>query len=124
MDEEAIKLNRGDIYLSENYEESECPKEMHTGDYELFVPKSRFVKNSEDVKTYFEIGDKISGFCNGFFGRDDYLLKKCVYACKNYAVFEYEDETAVVLNYSDFNSVSNTISKDLMWNLIETWRVD
>jgi len=52
---------------------------------------------------YFQLGDKISGFCNGYFGRDDYENKVCVRVTQTYAVFEYEDEGACVLNLSEIN---------------------
>lgn len=49
----------------------------------------------------FKIGDKIGGFCNGFFGRDDYKDKTCIFVACKYAIFEYEDGTATVLNYEN-----------------------
>lgn len=49
---------------------------------------------------YFSIGDKISGYCNGYFGRDDYDDKTCVLVTAKYAVFEYANDYAVVLNYN------------------------
>ena len=48
----------------------------------------------------FTIGDEIGGFCNGYFGRDDYGNKTCVMVVPKYAVFQYEDGSAVVLDYS------------------------
>lgn len=47
----------------------------------------------------FNIGDVIGNYCNGRFGRDDYENKQCVMLSTKYAVFEYEDGKAVVLNY-------------------------
>lgn len=57
----------------------------------------------------FKPGERITGFCNGYFGRDDYEDKTCVIVMPKYAVFEYEDGTAVVLNYREGmeNSVSD-----------------
>lgn len=55
----------------------------------------------------FGVGDEISGFCNGYFGRDDYSRKVCVMVTAKYAVFEWcveDDECAgfaVALNYSE-----------------------
>jgi len=50
----------------------------------------------------FEVGDEIGGYCNGFFGRDDYENKTCVMVTPKYAVFEYwETGNAAVLNYED-----------------------
>lgn len=53
----------------------------------------------------FNIGDKITGFCNGFFGRDDYDSKICVMVSDKYAIFQYIDGEwegyATVLNYKD-----------------------
>ncbi len=37
----------------------------------------------------FNVGDKIYGFCNGYFGRDDYDTKICVFVTPKYAVFQY-----------------------------------
>ncbi len=48
----------------------------------------------------FQPGDKIYGFCNGFFGRDHYDDVICVYVRPKYAVFESENGTADVLNLS------------------------
>ena len=50
---------------------------------------------------YFKVGDKIGNYCNGFFGRDDYHKKKCVMVTEKYAVFEYLDGHATVLNLRD-----------------------
>lgn len=47
----------------------------------------------------FSVGDEIFGFCNGFFGRDDYADKICVLVSSKYAVFEYEDNTATILHF-------------------------
>ena len=40
----------------------------------------------------FKIGDVIHGYCNGFFGRDDYQSKICVMVTSQYAVFEYLED--------------------------------
>ena len=53
----------------------------------------------------FNVGDKIHGFCNGYFGRDDYDEKLCIMVTNKYAVFQYLDGefegNATVLNYPD-----------------------
>ena len=41
------------------------------------------------MNRFFEVGDLIYGFCYGFFGRDDYYDKICVFVTEKYAVFEY-----------------------------------
>jgi hypothetical protein len=50
----------------------------------------------------FNIGDKLEGFCSGYFGRDDYDTKICVLITPKYAVFQYVDGemegNAAVLN--------------------------
>ena len=57
------------------------------------------------MKQFFNIGDNIYGFCNGYFGRDDYDDKLCIMVTNKYAVFQYTDGefegNAVVLNYPD-----------------------
>lgn len=40
---------------------------------------------------FFKIGDKIYGFCNGYFGRDDYDTKLCIMVTDKYAIFQYLD---------------------------------
>lgn len=40
---------------------------------------------------FFSIGDKLCGFCNGYFGSSDYDSKICVMVTKQYAVFEFLD---------------------------------
>jgi hypothetical protein len=49
----------------------------------------------------FSPGDTIYGYCSGCFGRDDYENKTCVSVRPKYAVFEYDEGNAVVLNLSD-----------------------
>lgn len=60
------------------------------------------IENShvERMGQLFSCGDMLYGYCNGFFGRDDYHTKECVMVCDKYAVFEYEEDgTATVLNF-------------------------
>ena len=49
----------------------------------------------------FKVGDTIYGFCNGYFGRMDYDTKICVLVTPKYAVFEYKNGSATVLNYRE-----------------------
>lgn len=49
---------------------------------------------------FFRVGDEIQGYCQGFFGRDDYEDKICVLVRPSYAVFEYENGSATVVNLS------------------------
>ena len=53
----------------------------------------------------FNIGDRLYGFCNGYFGSGDYAAKVCVMVTPRYAVFEYLDGefagSAAVLNDPD-----------------------
>jgi hypothetical protein len=57
------------------------------------------------MNKFFNIGDTLYGFCNGFFGRDDYDNKMCVLVTPMYAVFQYLDGDlkgqAVVINNPD-----------------------
>ena len=48
-----------------------------------------------DFRNYLEEGDIIKGFCNGFFGRDDYNNKIVVEVKKDYVLFAYEEYTAL-----------------------------
>lgn len=50
----------------------------------------------------FKPGDVLYGYCQGYFGRDDYWTKTCVSVRPKYAVFEYNDTGyATTLNYSE-----------------------
>jgi hypothetical protein len=55
----------------------------------------------QSMHNFFKIGDRIGNFCNGFFGRDDYEDKTCVFVSEKYAIFEYDNGFATVLNHSD-----------------------
>ena len=44
------------------------------------------------------VGTRISGYCGGYFGRDDYDDKTCVFVTPRYAVFENDEGKATVLN--------------------------
>jgi hypothetical protein len=67
---------------------------------------------------HFKEGMEISNFCNGYFGRDDYERKVCVLVRPKYAVFEYEDGTATVLNYSQ------QLDDTLRQRGFENWRYE
>lgn len=49
----------------------------------------------------FKCGDEIDGYCNGYFGRDDYDFKTCVMVAPLYAVFQNEAGYARTLNMDD-----------------------
>lgn len=49
----------------------------------------------------FSVGDEIKGYCNGYFGRDDYNDKTCVFVTKGYAVFENDDGEGSVINFCE-----------------------
>ena len=42
-----------------------------------------------NFRKYFEVGDIIYGFCNGFFGRDDYNDKEVFHVSKHNIIFKY-----------------------------------
>lgn len=46
----------------------------------------------------FKAGDEIYGYCQGYFGRDDYRDKTCVFVTLNYAVFEDDLENGTIVN--------------------------
>lgn len=50
----------------------------------------------------FTAGDEIGGYCNGYFGRDDYANKTCILVTPKFAVFS-EQGTGLgsVLNYTE-----------------------
>ena len=50
----------------------------------------------------FNVGDEITGYCNGYFGRDDYNDKVCVFVTKDYAVFEDNTGHGSVVNLSEW----------------------
>jgi hypothetical protein len=55
-----------------------------------------------NMKDYFKVGETISNFCNGFFGRDDYEKKIAVIVEDDFVVFKYIDtEGYVLLNKSE-----------------------
>lgn len=76
-------------------------------DYDMYIEQFKFENYHEEIKMkknmhdLFKIGDEIYGYCDGWFGREDYKDKKCVYITKHYAIFEYDDGSATILNYGD-----------------------
>lgn len=54
------------------------------------------------MANFFNIGERVYGFCNGYFGRDDYDTKLCIMVTSRFALFVYVDGefegNAVVLN--------------------------
>jgi len=48
----------------------------------------------------FNVGDEIGGYCNGYFGRDDYDNKVCVSVVPKYAVFQSEEGEGSVLRFT------------------------
>lgn len=81
----------------------------------------------KDMNDLFNVGDIIYGFCNGYFGRDDYNTKRVVLINKDYVLFEYVKEDwcdeykpfeAVVLNRCEFEDSSSTTKEDVMkWKI-------
>lgn len=65
----------------------------------------------------FRPGDVIHGFCNGYFGRDDYETKTCVAVTRRYALFEYEDGRATVMNQHDNQPSAEMVAK---WKIPES----
>ena len=67
----------------------------------------------------FNIGDKISGFCNGYFGRDNYETKMCILVNNSFALFKYVDgEDVVVLNLSDMKGNTDEFNK----KMVDEWK--
>jgi len=114
MEEKTI-FKKGDVYNSL----SGC-KGVFSKDEGGFYKGTTLFKKSEDVKRCFDVGDRIGGFCNGFFGREDYEDKICVAVFENYAVFQYDDGSGEVLNFPENEKC---FEDGLFWNYVETWRV-
>lgn len=76
------------------------------------------------MKRPFEVGDRIYGFCNGFFGRDCYEDKICVMANDRYAVFEdLDDGFARVLNFeSEESSKEKWGEEDYFYKCTQSWK--
>jgi len=66
------------------------------------------------VYNLFNVGEKIYGFCNGYFGRDDYEDKLCILVNNKFAVFVYDNGYATVLNYI----------KALDIETVNEWKID
>lgn len=54
----------------------------------------------------FQPGDKIFGYCNGCFGRDDYEDKTVIAVRPKYVLFEYDNGCATVLNAGDSRNIT------------------
>ena len=63
------------------------------------------------------IGKVIYGFCNGFFGRDDYKTKVIVFETEKSICCRYVDR-----ELDDFLTVANFDSEEEKNNYIESWR--
>ena len=66
------------------------------------------------MKTMYELfkeGDRLYGYCNGAFGRNDYEDKVCTLVRPFYALFEYDDGRAVVLNIEECNGLTEQAIK-------------
>jgi hypothetical protein len=57
----------------------------------------------------FKLGDRLSGYCVGYFGREDYGDKTVVEVRTKYAVFEYDDGRATVLNINECENLSRDV---------------
>ncbi len=62
----------------------------------------------------FKPGDVIYGYCNGYFGRDNYDTKTCVLVYPKFAVFTNEEGYGTVLNYD----------LDLNEDLVNKWKIE
>ena len=73
----------------------------------------------------FEVGDRIYGFCNGFFGRDCYENKICVMANDRYAVFEdLNDGYSRILNYyTEEESKERWGEEDFFFKSTQSWKI-
>ena len=70
------------------------------------------------MNKFFDVGDLIYGFCNGFFGRDDYDDKICVFVNQYYAVFQS-------INRDDGKSIGSVLNSDGSeeWELVQYWKI-
>jgi hypothetical protein len=70
-----------------------------------------------NMHNFFQVGDIIYGYCNGYFGRDDYATKICAKVTTGYVLFEYvEDHSATVLNAKECMGLDR--------DAVEQWKVD
>ena len=69
------------------------------------------------MNKYFNVGDVIYGFCNGFFG-DDYDDKICVLVNQHYAVFQS-------INRDDGLSIGSVLNNDGYddWSVAKYWKI-
>jgi hypothetical protein len=110
-----MKLNKGDVYISNDSKEVCGVDNWAIG----FFPLDRgqtLHKRKEDIKKSFDVGDKIEGFCNGYFGRDDYSKKTCVFSCMIGASF--------IDDQNNLSSINYNLEDSLFWSMVECWRID
>ena len=72
------------------------------------------MKTITNMLQLFETGDVIYGFCNGYFGGDDYDTKTCIMVAPKYVLFENEEGFGTVLDFDD----------RLTRELIDTWKYE
>lgn len=75
-----------------------------SNNYDVYLESLDKIKKEDKMNSMydlFKVGDKIYGFCDGFFGKDDYSNKKCTFVTSKYAIFEYKDDSAIILNYTE-----------------------
>ena len=75
--------------------------------------------NELDFKNFFEVGDIIKGFCNGYFGRDDYNNKIVIMVKEDLVLFKYIEsdtcqEDGKYCEFYGYNTltISNFLSKN------------
>jgi len=71
-----------------------------------------------DMNNYFKIEDKIYGFCNGFFGRNSYSDKICVFVKEKYAVFESIEDKGEAFILSVYSFRDDLSAK----SFVEDWK--
>lgn len=68
------------------------------------------------MEELFKVGDVIEGFCNGYFGRNDYNEKVCVMVSRKYAVFQYVEG-----DEKGYGTILN-LSEGLTKETVEKWK--
>lgn len=59
------------------------------------------------------IGKKIHGFCNGYFGRENYETKTIIFEGSRWIVVVHEDETIACVNFDSAEEKQRLIDE---WN--------
>lgn len=62
-----------------------------------------------NFRDYFEGGEHIYGFCNGYFGRDDYNEKVVLMVDNDYVVFAYVEYTVLKEDDEQVEILEHTI---------------